>query len=203
MLLVARGGRPLGGLLLRDEPRPEARAVLARLAALGVQVVLLSGDRAPAARAVAGELGIARCHAPLSPLEKGEWLQRHAAERPAMVGDGVNDAPALAGAWVGISVAGATDVAVGAAGVALLDAGLTRLPDALWLARRTLRTIRQNLFWAFAYNTVGIPVAALGWLDPMLAAGAMAASSLFVVGNSLRLARAGGAGAPPAPEGRA
>jgi P-type E1-E2 ATPase len=188
-LLVARGDEALGVLRARDRLRAEAREVVAALRERGLEVALLSGDREGPVRAAARGAGIERHEAGLTPIEKAAWLAQRRAEGWGMVGDGVNDAPALAEAAVGFAVGGATDVAIGAAPVALVGEGLARVPEAIDLARRTLRTIRQNLLWAFGFNALGIPAAAAGALDPMWAAGAMAGSSLFVVGNALRLRR--------------
>ena len=184
-LLVAVGERAAGLIAVRDEPRPEAREAIAALRADGLRTVLLTGDRRAAGEAIAREVGLDAVEAEKTPLEKAAFVgtQSHA----AMVGDGVNDAPALAAADVGIAVGGAADVATATAGMALVRGDLRRVPEALALCRRTLRTIRQNLFWAFAYNTLALPVAALGFLHPMIAAGAMALSSVSVVGNTLRL----------------
>jgi heavy metal translocating P-type ATPase len=189
---VARGGRWLGAILLGDRPRPEAAAVMADLTAAGLRPVMLSGDGTGPALAVAAAVGVApeHVHAALSPLAKGEWITaaEAAGARVAFVGDGLNDGPALAGASVGISLAGATDVALSAAHVVLTAAGLARLPEAIRLSRRARRVMRQNLAWAIGYNLVALPLAIAGLATPLVAAAAMVLSSLSVVLNSLRLA---------------
>jgi len=205
-IAVAEGGEPLGLLGLSDTVRPEAAGVVRELVARGLAVWMITGDNLHTAAAVGAELGIepARVLAGVLPSEKSaaiERLQRQG-RRVAMVGDGLNDAPALARADVGLAMASGTDVAMEASGFTLLRGDLTAVPDALRLARETMRVIRQNLFWAFAYNVVLIPIAAgvlspllasspfLGWrgaLHPMLASLAMALSSVSVVLSSLRL----------------
>jgi Cu+-exporting ATPase len=209
---VAEAGELLGLLGLSDTVRPEAAGVVRNLAQRGLDVYMLTGDNAAAAATVAAELGIAPARVMASVLPAGksgaiERLQREG-RRVAMVGDGLNDAPALARADVGLAMASGTDVAMEASAFTLLRGDLTAVPDALRLARRTMQVIRQNLFWAFAYNVVLIPVAAgvlvpllsaggpigpvLGWegaLHPMLASLAMALSSVSVVTSSLRLRR--------------
>ncbi len=195
-VLVGVDDRAVAVLAVRDRVRKGAREAIARLGGMGLRVVMLTGDRREAAQAVAREVGIDDVRPELSPSGKLEAIDALRAEgrSVAMVGDGINDAPALARADVGIAVGSGTDVAIEAADVALLRAGLDGVPLVVALARRTMRTIRTNLFWAFAYNTLGIPVAAgvlypvFGVvLSPVLAAAAMAMSSVSVVGNSLRL----------------
>ena len=184
-VLVSMGRKAAGVIALRDELRPESLAAVTRLRADGMHVSILSGDRRAAVEAIARLVGADEAIAEVSPLEKAQRVA--VLPGAAMVGDGINDAPALAAAGVGIAVGGATDVATAAAGIALVRMDLGRVPEALGISRATLRTIRQNLFWAFAYNSLGIPIAALGWLHPMLAAAAMALSSVSVLANSLRL----------------
>jgi Cu+-exporting ATPase len=149
----------------------------------------VTGDREGSARAVADHLGITRVHAGTSPEGKAEVVAELAAagRRVAVVGDGVNDAVALAAAELGIAMGSGTDAAIGAAGLTVMRGEIEAVVDAVRLARRTLATIRTNLAWAFGYNVVLVPLAALGLLNPMLAAAAMSASSILVVGNSLRL----------------
>jgi Cu+-exporting ATPase len=193
---VAIDGRAAALLAVRDRVRPGAREAIARLGAMGLRVVMLTGDKREAAQAVAREVGVDDVRAELTPAGKLEAVDalRAAGRTVAMVGDGINDAPALARADVGIAFGSGTDVAIEAADVALLRAGLDGVPTVLELARRTMRIIRANLFWAFAYNVLGIPIAAgvlypaFGLvLSPVIAAGAMAMSSVSVVANSLRL----------------
>lgn len=195
---VAIDGLPAGIIGLRDEPLPEARATVAALHRQGVRVVGLSGDRPEVAHAIASALGLDAMHAGLAPGDKVAHIEaaRRDGRVVAMIGDGVNDAPALTAADVAIAVPRGTDIAAHSADVVLSRHGLADLPTAIALARRTLRVIRENLFWAFIYNTLGIPLAAgvfaplLGWeLTPVIASMAMALSSFSVVLNALRLRR--------------
>ncbi|MFF5967708.1 heavy metal translocating P-type ATPase [Streptomyces collinus] len=172
-----------------DVVRPGSYRAVDRLRRLGVRPVLATGDREAPARAVADTLGIEEVHARCSPEDKAELVRKLKAEgyRVAVVGDGVNDAAALAGADLGIAMGSGTDVAIGAADVTLVRGDIEALGDAVRLARRTLGTIRVNLLWAFGYNAVTLPLAMVGLLNPMVAAAAMSVSSVLVVANSLRL----------------
>ncbi|HEY5658172.1 MAG TPA: heavy metal translocating P-type ATPase [Myxococcota bacterium] len=184
-------GRAQGALALADTPRQGAAAAVAALHAMGVEVHLVTGDNPRAARAVAEALGVAHVVSQARPDEKAgaiDALQR-SGRRVAFVGDGINDAPALSRADLGLAVGTGSDVAIESGGAVLVSGDPRLTVTALALARRTYRTIGQNLFWAFAYNAAAIPVAASGALDPMIAAGAMAFSSVSVVANSLRLRR--------------
>jgi Cu+-exporting ATPase len=183
--------RVLAVLAFGDEPRAEAREAVAQLAARGVRSIMLTGDNRAAAQAVAARLGIDEVRAEVLPEGKAEAVHalRSSGARVAMVGDGVNDAPALAAADLGIAMGSGTDVAMHAAGVTLMRADPRLVVAALDISRRTYAKIRQNLFWAFAYNVVGIPLAAAGVLSPPLAGAAMALSSVSVVANTLLLKR--------------
>jgi Cu+-exporting ATPase len=182
-------GVEVGGLTLADAVKETSREAVGRLRAMGLRVVMLSGDREEAARAVAALVGIDEVVAGVLPSGKVEAVGRLQAGgvKVAMVGDGLNDAPALEKADVGIAMASGSDLAIEAGDVALLRGDLQGVVEAIELSRRTMRVMRQNLGWAFVYNVVGIPVAALGLLNPVVAAGAMALSSVSVVLNSLRL----------------
>jgi heavy metal translocating P-type ATPase len=183
--------RARGALALADTPREGAAAAVVALHAMGVEVHLVTGDNPRAARAVADELGIQRVVAEARPDEKAAAVAalQSRGRRVAFVGDGINDAPALGQADLGLAVGTGADVAIESGGAVLVSGDPRLTVMALALARRTYRTIGQNLFWAFTYNAAAIPLAALGGLDPMVAAGAMALSSVSVVTNSLRLRR--------------
>ena len=214
LLYVGSGGEVMGLIALSDSPRADSRAAVDLLRGRGIEVVMLTGDREPTARAVAAQVGIDRVFAEVLPGEKADVVSRLQAEGKtvAMVGDGINDAPALARADVGIAVGTGADIAMESSDITLVGAGLTPVEAAIDLSRAAMMTIRQNLFWAFAYNVALIPIAAgvlypvfsadgvpevlspilgqHGFLNPVLAAGAMAFSSVTVVANSLRLRRA-------------
>ena len=186
---VLADGISIGTLTLADEVKESSAAAIGRLKSLGLRVVMLSGDREDAARAIAFEVGIEEVIAGVMPTGKSDVVARLqvGGVKVAMVGDGLNDAPALERADVGIAMASGSDLAIEAGDVALLRGDLNEVAEAIEVSRKTMRVMRQNLFWAFLYNVVGIPVAALGLLNPVVAAGAMALSSVSVVLNSLRL----------------
>ncbi len=184
-------GLLLRGLLaFRDEPRAGARGAVERLHRLGMRTVMISGDNEGAARSIASRLGIDEVHANVRPALKLDAIRDLKRDGVvAMVGDGINDAPALAASDVGIAMGSGTDVAMHAAAITLMRPDIELVADAIEISRRTTRTIRQNLFWAFGYNVVGIPLAAFGFLNPVFAGAAMALSSLSVLGNTLLLKR--------------
>jgi Cu+-exporting ATPase len=188
---VAVDGQYAGTLLVADTIKPTSAEAVTRLRALGLRPVLLTGDTASTAQTVAAEVGIDEVIAEVLPAEKAAVVRRLQAEGRvvAMVGDGVNDAPALATADLGLAIGTGTDVAIEASDLTLVRGDLTAAAEAIQLSRATLRTIKSNLFWAFAYNTAAIPLAVAGLVTPVLAALAMAASSVAVVTNSLRLFR--------------
>lgn len=185
--------QPVGLIALADSPKPESAQAIAELHELGLEPVLLTGDAPEVAQAIASSVGInpENVFAGVTPERKSEVIAQLQDEgyRVAMVGDGVNDAPALARADLGMAMGSGTDVAVQAADIVLMRSDMRAIPTSLRLSRATLRTIKSNLFWAFAYNTIAVPVAAAGLLNPMIAGAAMAFSSVFVVLNSMRLTR--------------
>jgi P-type Cu+ transporter len=185
---IVRNDRLLGWIDVTDAIRPEAAGVIRWLHARGIRTVLLSGDRLQPCQRLAEQLGIAEVLAEQTPGQKLDQITRLNSQMPvAMVGDGINDAPALARATIGLSMGDASSLAIQTADVVLLNRGLQHLPDALILGRFTFATIRSNLFWAFIYNVVAIPVAAFGWLTPALAALAMGLSDVVLAANSLKL----------------
>jgi len=181
----------LGLLAFGDTVKPAAAAAVARLRAMGIGSVMLTGDNAGSAAAVARALGITEVRANVLPEAKAQAVAalKEGGARVAMVGDGINDAPALAAADVGIAMGTGTDVAMSVAGITLMRGDPRLVADAIDISRRTMAKIRQNLFWAFAYNVVGIPLAAFGLLNPVVAGAAMALSSVSVVSNALLLRR--------------
>ncbi len=187
---LSEPGRVLGLLAFGDTIKPAAADAIRRLTEQGIDTVLLTGDNAGAAQAVADRLGIRSVRSEVLPADKAEVITALKAQgRIAMVGDGINDAPALAAADVGIAMATGTDAAMHAAGITLMRGDPLLVADAIAISRRTYSKIRQNLFWAFIYNALGIPLAAFGMLNPMLAGAAMAFSSVSVVSNALLLKR--------------
>jgi len=193
VMLVVVDLRPLGLLAVADPVKPGAAAAVAGLKRLGVDSVLLTGDNRRAAAAVAAALGIGRVLAEVLPEDKEAEIRRLKQDGRvvAMVGDGINDAPALAAADIGVAMGTGTDVAMQAAGITLVKGDPALVPVALALSRATYGKIRQNLFWAFVYNLLALPAAALGLLTPAIAGAAMAFSSVSVVSNSLLLRRWG------------
>ncbi len=190
-VLVASEGQVIAAVALSDTLRPEAEAMVRRLHELGLRCVLVTGDNETTARAIAAAIGIEEVFANASPVEKVRVVEqlRAGGRAVAMIGDGVNDGPALVAADLGLAVGSGTDVAINAADLLVVHDDLMAVPAAIELARQTLRTIRGNLAWAFAYNVAAIPVAALGLLNPLVAGAAMALSSTFVVWNSSRIGR--------------
>ena len=191
VVFAAWDGQVRGLLMVADTIKPTSAEAIARLRGLGLRPVLLTGDNDRAARSVATAMGIGEVIAGVVPAGKVEAVRRlqEAGRVVAMVGDGVNDAAALAQADLGLAMGTGTDAAIQASDLTLVRGDLLAVPDAILLSRRTLATIKGNLFWAFGYNTAAIPLAALGFLNPLIAAAAMAFSSVFVVTNSLRLRR--------------
>lgn len=188
-VFAGSGGSVSVVLALSDRLKPEAPAVVAALEQLGLSTILLTGDNRATADAIAAQAGIGRVVAEVLPADKVEQVRalQFEGEAVAMVGDGLNDAPALAQAELGIAIGTGTDIAREASDLTLISGDLWGVVGAITLSRRTLRTIYWNLLWAFGYNVVGIPVAAFGLLNPIIAAAVMAFSSVFVVSNSLRL----------------
>ena len=191
--LAGWDGEVKGALAVADRIRPSAPAAVRELHALGPDIAMITGDNRRTADAIASQVGIDRVMAEVMPADKSDEVARlqEAGEVVAFVGDGINDAPALTRADLGVAIGTGTDVAIEAGDIVLMSGDPALVPTAMRLAGRTLRTIKQNLFWAFFYNVAAIPLAALGFLDPMVAAAAMAVSSVSVVTNSLRLRRFG------------
>ncbi len=201
VVVAWRNGEPIGALGMADSPRPSASTAVSSLRRLGLRCLLLSGDNETTTRRIGAEIGVDDFRAGVVPEGKVDYIRElQAAGRcVAMVGDGVNDGPALAVADLGIAVGSGTDVAIGAADLIVIGEDLGAVASAVVLARRTISTIRGNLVWAFVYNLAALPLAACGFLNPLVAGAAMACSSAFVVWNSARLRKGAEPGPPPPP----
>ena len=188
-LYLLKNNKTIAFIDIEDEPKKDAQSILEQIKVMGISTILLSGDKAKKCEDLNERFHFSKIHAEQLPKEKLEKIKSLVAQNPtAMFGDGINDAPALSSATVGISIANATEVAIQSADVILLNKNeLSQLPKALQVANHTLLTIKQNLFWAFAYNIVAIPIAAFGFLNPMWGALFMAFSDVIVIGNSIRL----------------
>jgi len=181
----------LGAMAIADPLRPESAPAIAELKSMGIRTLLLSGDAVRAVEEIGRQVGVDSARGAVKPDDKSATVEQLRAEgfRVGMIGDGINDAPALAAADVGIAMGSGTDVAMETAGVTLMRSNPALVPAAISVSRATWRKIKQNLFWAFIYNVVGIPFAAAGFLSPTIAGAAMAFSSVSVVTNSLLLRR--------------
>jgi Cu+-exporting ATPase len=187
-LFVKKNDELVGMVEIRDEVRTGAKPMITALKSAGIRTVMISGDKFKNCQEVAAILGIDEFYASKLPHEKLSIIESmRNKETVAMVGDGINDAPALAAATVGVSLSHATQVAIDSAQIILLQNDLSLLPESIKISRQTLKTIKQNLFWAFFYNVLAIPIAAIGLLKPIIAAMSMAFSDVIVIGNSLRL----------------
>jgi Cu+-exporting ATPase len=190
---LASETEPIALFAVKDTVKPGAAKVVEHLSSTNLKTYLVTGDNALTAAGIARQTGIKseNVFAEVRPEHKADFVKKlqAAGERVAFVGDGINDAPALEQADLGVAVSRASDVAREAADIILLKSDIEAVPEALGLARATLRTIKQNLFWAFFYNAIGVPLAALGFMSPILCAAAMGVSDLIVIGNALRLRR--------------
>jgi len=191
VIVIARANALLGCIAIADQLRPGSRAAVAKLTDLGIRVVMLSGDNQATAEAIARQAGITEFRAEVLPQDKAAQVEsfKIGDVMVGMAGDGINDAPALAAADVSFAMKSGSDIAIEAADITLMQSDLLSVVDAVSLSRATLRKIRQNLFFAFAYNVLGIPLAAAGMLNPVIAGAAMALSSVTVVSNALLLKR--------------
>jgi Cu+-exporting ATPase len=189
VIMVARDNTLLGSIAFADTLRPSSKASVAKLRAMGIRVVMLSGDNEATAHAIAQQAGIDEYLAEVLPQDKAQHVAsfKNKGSVVGMVGDGINDAPALAAADVSFAMKSGSDIAIEAADITLMHNDLMSVVNAIDLSRVTLAKIRQNLFFAFAYNVLGIPLAAIGLLNPVIAGGAMAMSSVSVISNALLL----------------